>query len=68
MTDEEVDKITWQNALRFFDWDPFVHIPKVQSSVGALRALATDVDTTRMSKEEWRVQNEEAGIGLVPSA
>ncbi len=57
-----------RTPLRFFDWDPFVHIPKEQSSVGALRAHATDVDTTRMSKEEWRVQNEEAGIGLVPSA
>jgi predicted TIM-barrel fold metal-dependent hydrolase len=67
-TDEEVDRITWQNALRFFDWDPFGHIPKDQSSVGALRSLATDVDTTRMSKDEWRVQNEDAGIGFVPSA
>jgi predicted TIM-barrel fold metal-dependent hydrolase len=67
-TDEEVDRITWQNALRFFDWDPFAHIPKEQSSVGALRSLATDVDTTRMSKDKWRVQNEDAGIGFVPSA
>jgi predicted TIM-barrel fold metal-dependent hydrolase len=67
-TDEEVDRITWQNALRFFDWDPFAHIPKEQSSVGALHSLATDVDTTRMSKDEWRVQNEDAGIGFVPSA
>jgi hypothetical protein len=30
-----------------------------------LRALATDVDTTRMSKAEWRTRNEAAGIGLV---
>ena len=22
-TDEEIEKITWQNACRFFDWDPF---------------------------------------------
>ena len=63
-TDEEVDRITWQNALRFFDWDPFGHIPKDQSSVGALRSLATDVDTTRMSREEWRKRNEAAGIGV----
>ncbi len=67
-TDQDVDKITWQNALRFFDWDPFAHIPKDQCSVGALRALAADVDTTRMSKDEWRKQNEAAGIGFVPSA
>jgi hypothetical protein len=67
-TDENIDKITWQNALRFFDWDPFTHMPKDQCSVGSLRALAANVDTTRMSKDEWRKQNEAAGIGLVPSA
>jgi predicted TIM-barrel fold metal-dependent hydrolase len=67
-TDENIEKITWKNALRFFDWDPFTHMPKDQSSVGALRALAANVDTTRMSKDEWRKQNEAAGIGLVPSA
>jgi hypothetical protein len=31
--------------------------------VGALRARANDVDTTRMSREEWRKKNEAAGIG-----
>ncbi len=53
-TDEEIHKITWENACRFFDWDPFEHTPKEQATVGALRALATDVDTTRMSRAEWR--------------
>ena len=47
-TDEEIHKITWENACRFFDWDPFKHTPKEQATVGALRALARDVDTTRM--------------------
>ncbi len=64
-SDDEVDKITWQNAARFFDWDPFAHLPKDQATVAALRALATDVDTTRMSKDQWRKQNEAAGIGLL---
>ena len=62
-TDEEIHKITWENACRFFDWDPFAHTPKEQATVGALRALARDVDTTRMSREEWRKRNEAAGIG-----
>ena len=61
---EEIDKITWQNACRFFGWDPFQHTPKEQASVGALRALADDVDVTRMSREEWRKRNEAAGIGV----
>jgi predicted TIM-barrel fold metal-dependent hydrolase len=63
-SDEEIHKITWENACRFFDWDPFKHTPKDQATVGALRALAKDVDVTRMSKDEWRKQNEAAGIGV----
>ena len=62
--DDEIHKITWENSCRFFDWDPFQHTPKDQATVGALRALATDVDTTRMSREEWRKRNEAAGIGV----
>ena len=50
---------------RFFGWDPFAHTPKEQASVGALRALATDVDTARMPREEWRKRNEAAGIGAL---
>jgi predicted TIM-barrel fold metal-dependent hydrolase len=64
-SDEDINKITWQNACRFFDWDPFDHTPAEQATVGALRALAADVDTTRMSRAEWRERNEAAGIGVV---
>jgi predicted TIM-barrel fold metal-dependent hydrolase len=64
-TEAEIHKITWQNSLRFFDWDPFAHLSKDQSTVGALRALATDVDTRRMPKAEWRKRNEAAGIGTL---
>jgi predicted TIM-barrel fold metal-dependent hydrolase len=63
-TDEEIHKITWQNACRFFDWDPFAHTPREQATVGALRALAADVDTTRMPRAEWRKRNEAAGVGV----
>ena len=54
LTDAEMNKITWENTARFFDLDPFAIIKKEQSSVGALRALATDVDTTVRSRKEWR--------------
>ena len=64
-SDEEIHKITWENSARFFDWDPFAHIAKDQATVGALRAKAKDVDTTRMSKSEWKAQNEAAGIGVL---
>ena len=37
-TDEEIHKITWENACRFYSWDPFAHTAKAQATVGALRA------------------------------
>lgn len=64
-TDEEIHKITWENSARFFDWNPFEYIAKDQASVGALRSKAKDVDTTRMSKAEWKAKNEAAGIGVL---
>ena len=55
VTDEiEINKITFENACRFYGWDPFAHTPKAEATVGALRAAASDVDVTRMSKDEWR--------------
>jgi predicted TIM-barrel fold metal-dependent hydrolase len=54
MTDAEIDKVSHQNALRFMRYDPFQHIPEDQATVGALRALAPDVDTSETSKEEYR--------------
>jgi len=35
-----------ENAIRLFSYDPFKHIPKEQANVGALRALAKDVDVS----------------------
>jgi hypothetical protein len=63
VSDAEIHQITCANATRFFDWDPFQHTPKEQATVGALRALAADVDTTRMPRAEWRKRNAAAGVG-----
>jgi len=46
LSDEDIHKITWQNAARHFQYDPFKHIPREQCTVGALRAQAKDVDLT----------------------
>ena len=59
-SDAEIDKITWQNTSRFFDYDPFRHIAKSDATVGALRALSPDVDVTIRSKHEWRERYEAA--------
>ena len=52
--DELINKITWENACRFYRWDPFKHTPKDQATVAALRVLATDVDTSTTSKVHYR--------------
>jgi len=46
LTEREVTKITHENALRIFSFDPFTHIPREEATVGALRARAADVDLT----------------------
>ena len=57
-SEAEMHKITWQNTCRFFDYDPFAHIPKEQATVGALRELSPDVDTSTRSRNEWRARYE----------
>jgi predicted TIM-barrel fold metal-dependent hydrolase len=44
--DHEIDAMTHLNAMRLFHYDPFSRIPREQATVGALRALATGVDTS----------------------
>jgi predicted TIM-barrel fold metal-dependent hydrolase len=46
VSDADIHKITWQNVVRHFQYDPFQHIPRELCSVGALRAQARDVDLT----------------------
>ena len=52
----EAAKITHQNALRIFSFDPFRHVPEDDATVGALRSRATGVDlgyrsSARLKKE-----------------
>lgn len=46
LSDPEVRKITHENACRAFSYDPFSHIPREMATVGALRALASEVDVS----------------------
>jgi hypothetical protein len=48
--DEEIDKITHLNAMRHFHYDPFVVRPREKCTVGALRAEASTVDTSTVSR------------------
>ena len=59
--DDQINKITHENALRHYQFDPFSIRPRERCTVAALRAEATDVDTvTRVGRladdtdlEEW---------------
>ncbi|MGE0386126.1 MAG: amidohydrolase family protein [Gammaproteobacteria bacterium] len=42
--DEDINKITHLNAMRFYNFDPFRHRPREKCTVGALRAEATHVN------------------------
>jgi hypothetical protein len=44
--DADVNKISHENAMRLFHYDPFSHRPREKCTVSALRAEATDVDTS----------------------
>jgi hypothetical protein len=51
LTDEQVAKITHENAMRHYQFDPFGTRPKEACTVAALRAEASDVDTvTRVGR------------------
>ncbi|WP_216906012.1 amidohydrolase family protein [Nocardia noduli] len=52
--DDEIDKITHQNAMRWYSFDPFQHIPREQATVGALRKAAEghDVSIRALSHRE----------------
>ena len=58
LPDDEINKITHENAIREFSFNPFDHIPKADCTVGALRAQATDVDTTPVSHGKGKFQEE----------
>lgn len=54
--DSDINKITWQNACRHFNWDPFATVPREQATVGALRAKATDVDISTKSRAQYALE------------
>jgi hypothetical protein len=44
--------------MRNFKFDAFAHVPREEATVGALRAQATDVDTTPVSHGTGKFQDE----------
>ena len=52
--DDEINKMTHENAMRWYSFDPFTHIPREQATVGALRKAAEghDVSIQALSHHE----------------
>jgi predicted TIM-barrel fold metal-dependent hydrolase len=53
---DELSKITYQNAMRWYSFDPFAYRAKEQSTVGALRAEAGDHDVSIKSSDKHRFE------------
>ena len=53
VTQDEADKITHENAMRWYSFDPFAHVPREQASVGALRSAAEGHDVSIRSMSRW---------------
>nr|MDT0667913.1 hypothetical protein [Micromonospora sp. DSM 115978] len=67
-SDDDINKITWQNSCRFFNWEPFRGLPLEQATVGALRAQAEDVDVAVRSRKDWAELNAPRIAGLAGMA
>jgi predicted TIM-barrel fold metal-dependent hydrolase len=48
--DADINKITHENAMRWYSFDPFAHVPREQATVGALRAQAGTHDVSIQSR------------------
>lgn len=44
VSDSDINKMTHENAMRWYSFDPFAHVPREQATVGALRAAAQGHD------------------------
>jgi predicted TIM-barrel fold metal-dependent hydrolase len=62
--DDEVNRITFENALRWYSYDPFAHLPREQATVAALRARAEGHDVAVRARDTGRVQRTHKGVDL----
>ncbi|MFI2336660.1 amidohydrolase family protein [Nocardia rhamnosiphila] len=44
VTDDEIQKMTHLNAMKWYSFDPFTHVPREKATVGALRAASAGHD------------------------
>jgi predicted TIM-barrel fold metal-dependent hydrolase len=62
--DAELARISYENACRWYHFDPFAHRPKERCTVAALRAEAGDHDVSVRSYDRGRFVRSNAGIAI----
>jgi len=62
--DDELGKITWGNASRWYTFDPFAHRSRQQCTVAALRAEAAGHDVSVRSYDKGRFERSGKGVDL----
>ena len=60
----ELTRITYENACRWYSFDPFSQRPKERSTVGALRAQALGHDVSIRSFDKGRYERKEKGVAI----
>jgi predicted TIM-barrel fold metal-dependent hydrolase len=63
VSDEDLNKIGHENAMRWFSFDPFAHRAKQDSTVGALRAEAAGHDVAIRAFDKGRFEKQ-VGVEL----
>jgi len=62
VSDDEVRKMTYENAMRWYQFDPFAYVPRADATVGALRRSVAghDVSVRPRSRRGTKSQAERA--------
>ncbi|MGW0040184.1 amidohydrolase family protein [Rhodococcus sp. NPDC003348] len=58
-SDSDIDKMTHLNAMKWYSFDPFAHIPREQCTVGALRQQAEGHDVSIKARSHRTIGAEE---------
>jgi hypothetical protein len=64
VSDEDVNKITWENACRWYSFDPFAARSRQHATVGALRREAAGHDVSVKSFDKGRFVRSGKGIEI----
>jgi predicted TIM-barrel fold metal-dependent hydrolase len=62
--DDELAKITYENACRWYHFDPFAYRPRAKSTVASLRAEAVGHDVSIHSYDKGRFSHSHTGINI----